>query len=91
KAANEGLTAPATPLHDLRPKKPAEKKTKSPVPKFASDYGVEIDSLKPVVHARLDAKPEAVVLEKGVEISDKEFARLKEGRLRIDTPIPADN
>lgn len=91
KAGNEGLTAPATPLHDLNPKAPEKKKAAPVIVKFAEDYSKAIDELKPVVHARLDRKPEQLVIEKGVTISESGFAAVKEGRLRLEPRVPADN
>ena len=60
KAANEGLTAPATPLHELKTMNrsdaqpdPALKQTAG-VPKFAADYDAAIAALKPELHLKLD-------------------------------------
>ncbi len=97
KAANEKLTAPPTPLHELRdslkpPDPKAKKPTVAPPPKFPADYGAAIDALEPLIHERLDAKPknERVVAEKGVAFPEKQFAMLEEGRLRIEATVPAD-
>ncbi|MDG2400134.1 MAG: DUF1549 domain-containing protein [Akkermansiaceae bacterium] len=90
-AANEKLTAPPTPLHALRDtlEEPAADSTKEPPPDFAKSYGESIESLEPVVHARLDEKPEDLVIEKGVKFSSEQFAEVKEGRIRLEAPIPA--
>ena len=92
-AANEKLTAPPTPLHALRDtlEEPAADSTKEPVPDFAKSYGESITSLKPIVQARLDEKPDDLVIEKGVEFSPGQFAEVKEGRIRLEAPIPADS
>lgn len=90
KAGNEKLTAPPTPLHELRDSLEEPKKVDAPLPKFPDGYGAAIDALKPVVHARLDVMSEHVVIEKGVTFPKKSFAKLDEGRLRIDQPVSAD-
>ena len=50
KAGNEKLTAPPTPLHELRDSLEETKKVDALPPKFPDDYGAAIDALKPVVH-----------------------------------------
>lgn len=92
KAGNEKLTAQPTELHELRDslRAPDPKKAAAP-PKFAKGYGKSIDALKPNIHARLNSKPENVIVEKGVKFSDQEYATFKDGRLRIESSIPAEN
>jgi len=92
-AANEKLTAPPTPLHALRDtlEEPAPDSTKEPPPDFAKDYGKSIKSLEPVLQARLDEKPDDLVIEKGVKFSPNQFAEVKEGRIHFETPVPADS
>ena len=86
KAGNEKLTAPPTPLHDLR----GDARAAAAPLKFAKDYGAAIEDLKPVVRARLDRKPDGVAVESGVSFPKGEFAKLREGRLRVVKPVPAD-
>ena len=92
-AANEKLTAPPTPLHALRDtlEEPAADSTKEAAPDFAKNYGESIESLNPVVHAKLDKNPDGLVIEKGVKFSPGQFAEVKEGRIRLEAPVPADS
>ncbi|HJM65719.1 MAG: DUF1549 domain-containing protein [Roseibacillus sp.] len=89
KAANEKLTAPATPLHDLQVKtgKPQEKSA----PEFAKDYGEAINALKPVLYASLSGPAENLVIEKGVTLSPGTFARTEEGRLQAGSALPVNS
>jgi hypothetical protein len=91
-AGNEKLTAPPTPLHELRSSLDVAKTQENGAPpKFADGYTAAIDKLKPALHARLDVDPDVFVLENGISVSRDGFAELKEGRMRADLPIPADN
>lgn len=83
RAANEGLTAPPTPLHAL-----FDGEKKEAVVQFAKDYGKAIDSLKPALHARLDGPVEGLHVEKGTTLS-KDFAKVDTGRLRVEKQLPA--
>ncbi len=78
KAANEKLTAPPTPLHELKSigLKPGEKPKEKAfiVPDFAKGYGCAVDQLAPVLHARFD-QPHDVQFSKG------KFGVFNSGRL----------
>ena len=70
RAANEGLTAPATPLHELKTMNrkdaapdPTLKQTAG-VPKFAEDYPAAIAALKPELPLPLNAIPEGFIKKK---------------------------
>ncbi len=98
KAANEKLTAPATPLHELTTYAPptATKKRQSdkPVsiaPGFASGYTDAIKALEPIQQFPLSHVENGIQPESGVKVSSKEFAAFKSGRIRGDTarPMPA--
>ncbi len=80
KAGNEKLTAPPTPLHELKPdwnpdQKPADR---TAPPKFPADYGAIIDGLEPAVHARLDAAPQQLTVPPEATYSAETFASVKE-------------
>ena len=89
KAANEGLTAPATPLHDLQVK--SEKPREMPTPVFPDDYSEVIGNLKPSLHAPLTGPTQGLVSEKGVTMAPGTFARVEEGRLQAGSNLPPGN
>ena len=88
-AANEGLTAPATPLHDLQVK--TEKPTEIPAPSFAEDYGESIKTLKPFLQASLTGPTQGLVSEKGVTMAPGTYASVENGRLQAGANLPAGN
>ena len=89
KAANEGLTAPATPLHDLQVK--SDKPREMPTPAFPDDYSEVIRNLKPSLHAPLTGPMQGLVSEKGVTMAPGTFARVEEGRLQAGSNLPPGN
>ena len=95
KAGNEPLTAPPTPLHELRDTlkapDPKAKPAADPAPKFAAGYGAAIDELKPALHARLDTQPAGIEFQGGAVFASESFAKFEEGRLSIDQQIPAES
>ena len=94
RAANEGLTAPATPLHELKTMNrkdaepdPALKQTAG-VPKFAEDYTAAIANLKPELHLPLDAMPEGFNKKKAVTFTKENTGAFNggwiEGKLKAN-------
>jgi hypothetical protein len=61
-AANEKLTAPPTPLHELRSDWQADEKPidRSVTPVFPAGYCSAIDNLGPAIHLSLGSEPQAV-------------------------------
>lgn len=85
RAADEGLTAPATPLHALLADSPGNPEDLTrPIVSFPDTYAAAVDALKPRVHERLDTAPEHLSLEKGAAIESNAVAVLSEGRIRAD-------
>ena len=91
-AANENLTAPATPLHELkvlkRPDVPIVKPDPG-LPEFPSDYENTIRSLEPVIYSRLDAPHPDLQPEEGAQLTPETFATMGKGRIRgkIHQPV----
>jgi hypothetical protein len=100
KAANEKLTAPATPLHELKatPLKPKDKANATPIqqpkiniaPKFAADYDKAIKSLKPALYAPLNIAGKTIKPEANVKLSKTDFADLRQGRIKADVKPTSD-
>ena len=88
-AANQGLTAPKTSLHELRSSLAPPKKRPAPV--FPEAYDQFVAQLKPKVRERLDVQPKTLKVEKGARFSNKDYGAIEEGRLRIDEQVPADS
>ncbi|MDG2122293.1 MAG: DUF1549 domain-containing protein, partial [Verrucomicrobiales bacterium] len=90
-AANEKLTAPPTPLHELRPNlDPGSPVSLGSLPEFLSTYSAAIDNLNPLVHANFATTPSDVILEKGITPQPAGYADTRDGRIRLETPLPAD-
>ena len=91
-AANEKLTAPPTPLHELvdewLPNQP--KIDRRAVPKFPSNYADAIERLGPQVYESLQAKPSAlnIARKSDVTFSQDKFATLKQTGLVGKLPTP---
>ena len=94
KAANEGLTAPTTPLHELKTMNrtdaqpdPALRQTAG-VPKFAADYDAAIAALKPELHLKLDTLPDGFTKKKDIKFSKENTGTFNggwiEGKLQAD-------
>ena len=91
-AANEGLTAPKTPLHELkvlkRPDKPVPELGLG-VPEFASDYESAIKKLKPTIYSKLDGPHPALKPEDGATMTPAKLGHMgKRGRIRGVIPRP---
>lgn len=89
KAANQALTAPPTPLHELRSTLEPPKQTKTP-PRFAADYPSVINSLQPLFYNDLKSQPEDIEVEKGIKFTAENYASLENGRMRLDKPVSVD-
>jgi len=94
RAANEGLTAPATPLHELKTMNredaapdPKLKQTAG-VPNFAEGYDAAIAALKPELHLKLETMPEGFTKKKAVSFSKENTGAFDggwiEGKLKVD-------
>ncbi len=90
RAANEKLTAPATPLHEL---KTMSRKDEQPdpslgvtagVPEFAPDYEKAILVLKPELHLNFQKLPGSLVVKKEVEVSTENAGAFNGGWLEGD-------
>lgn len=91
RAADEGLTAPPTPLHELvaqwnveQPEPVLLKET----PRFPEDYGQKIDTLKPLIHESLRNPPEKLSVEGDIALTPENFAQVDESGLRGQLPDP---
>ena len=60
-------------------------------PAFSRDYADAIAALKPLLHAPLNADPQPLIVEAGVEISPDKFAAFTAGRLRGESESLADH
>jgi len=75
KAANEKLTAPATPLHELKTMKREDAKPDptlaitAGVPKFDKGYDKVIAALKPELHLKLESLPQGFTTKKDVKFT----------------------
>lgn len=73
-AANEKLTAPATPLHTLVSQLPSRSVNPKQAPKFPATYPATITKLKPAVYESLQVKPETFELVNQVNFDQSQFA-----------------
>lgn len=93
-AANEGLTAPATPLHELkvlnRPDKPLPDIGPG-VPEFSPGYAEAIRSLNPVIYSKLDAPHPDLKPEGGAKMAPGTFGTMNKGRIRGKVHKPIDS
>lgn len=92
-AGNEKLTAPPTPLHELRSDQDGavERPDRRSAPTFPAEYSDSIDALKPSLHAKLDARVDGLSIPQDVSFSADEFAAVKESRLIGKFASPADS
>lgn len=81
-AGNEKLTAPPTPLHELRSSlaAPPKRPDRSTTPVFPDGYSKSIDALNPIVHETLRSQPERLTVKPEATYSPNEFAAVKEQR-----------
>ena len=85
-AANEGLTAPKTPLHELK----VLKRTDKPVPEFglgvpdfAEGYEDAITKLNPTIYSKLDGPHPDLKPERGASMTPEKFGHMgKNGQIR---------
>jgi len=87
KAANEKLTAPATPLHELKTMKRKDAKPDptlamtAGVPKFEKNYDNAIAALKPELHLKLDSQPKGFTTKKAVKFTKENTGAFNGGWL----------
>lgn len=91
KAANEPLTAPSTPLHELLDRLPDNESSKSTVPVFSSELKEVTEGLNPIVYSTLKRATNEIALEKGISLSDENYAKCNKGRMRVKATVPYDN
>ena len=94
RAANEKLTAPATPLHELKTMrredaKPDPKITiTAGVPKFDKNYDKSIVALKPELHLKLESLPEGFTAKKDIKFTKENTGAFNggwiEGKLKAN-------
>jgi hypothetical protein len=79
-AGNEKLTAPPTPLHELKTDWSPDQKPvdRTSPPQFPTDYKETVDRLEPAIHAVLDAPPQSFQTPPEVTFSAITFASVKE-------------
>ena len=90
RAGNEGLTAPATPLHELLPEDTPIREESS-VFVLPPAYSAAIDELEPLVHERLDTIPKTLEADKKIGFAKGLFASAEGGRLVSSAVVPADS
>lgn len=87
KAANEGLTAPATPLHELKTMKREDAKPDptlamtAGVPKFDKNYDKAIAALKPELHLKLESLPKGFTTKKNIKFTKENTGAFNGGWL----------
>ena len=91
KAANEPLTAPSTPLHELLDRLPDNQRDNSTAPVFPSELKEATEGLNPVVYSTLKEATNEIALEKGISLSDENYAKCNKGRMKVKTTVPYDN
>lgn len=94
RAADEGLTAPATPLHELveewegdRP----EPVLLTETPNFAKDYRAAIAEARPAIHEPLHESPQGFSVDGEVVFSPEAYAEVSESGLNGEFAGPAKN
>ncbi len=90
RAANEKLTAPPTPLHELKDRYSADKDAASRLA-FPEDYSQVIETLRPLAHERLDVAPTQLIVESGATFSKAEFATVNTASLHGQFPDAVDS
>lgn len=93
-AGNEKLTAPPTPLHSLTSELPNTKAAtdqRRASLELPETYQQAVATLKPDIHCRLDAAPEALETVGEVNFTPAEFARLKSAHLLGQVPTQDDD
>lgn len=79
-AGNEKLTAPPTPLHELRLSFPSDAKLpdRTPTPQFPQDYADQIGQLKPSFQASLKEASERFTVKPAAKYSSETFATVQD-------------
>ncbi len=92
-AGNEKLTAPPTPLHELKAELPKQETPpdRTATPKFPADYSSVIDSLQPALHEKLDVAPEKLNPTTAAQYAADTFAAVKDTTIRGQFTGPADS
>ena len=91
KAANEALTAPPTPLHELLDMLTDNQGGNSTVPVFPSELKEATEGFNPVVYSTLKEATNEIALEKGISLSAENYAKCNKGRMRVKATVPYDN
>ncbi|NRB44314.1 MAG: DUF1553 domain-containing protein, partial [Verrucomicrobiales bacterium] len=91
KAANEALTAPPTPLHELLDRLPDNQGGNSTVPVFSSELKEATEGFNPLVYSTLKEATNEIALEKGISLSAENYAKCNKGRMRVKVTVPYDN
>ena len=86
KAGNEKLTAPPAPLHALKSAFHDNVPDRKRTPKFPTSYTSAIDSLDPLLHARLDSPSEQLTTDKKVSFAPETFTKFQSGAVRGELP-----
>ncbi len=89
-AANEGLTAPPTPLHTLTSiwnKQTSAIAASQATPEFPATYAAAIDQLGPRLHVRMDVAPKGLTVESPVHFSQASFAQLETANIYGRLPV----
>ncbi|MGB7345802.1 MAG: DUF1553 domain-containing protein [Pirellulaceae bacterium] len=81
-AGNEKLTAPPTPLHELKPDwnpkpPPKQKALTGDAPSLPDDYWIATSELKPFLQATLEQKVDTLKFSKDVKLTSKNWATFK--------------
>ena len=94
KAANEKLTAPSTPLHELKTMKREDAKPDpklaitAGVPKFDKGYDKAIAALKPELHLKLESLPQGFTAKKDIKFTKENAGAFNggwiEGKLKAN-------
>jgi len=90
-SANEKLTAPPTPLHELRShfEEAQQRPDRTPTPNFSDGYSTAIDELKPLIHETLTSTPKALTATAAINYSTDTFAAVRDARLTGSFSEPA--
>ncbi len=88
-AGNEKLTAPPTPLHELKStwnESEAVAPDRTSPPKFPDNYSKQIDELSPSLHCKLDSVPDGLTVTPDASYSTETFALVKDTTIRGTLP-----
>ncbi len=88
-AGNEKLTAPPTPLHELKStwdEHAASVPDRTSTPTFPDDYSKQITELSPTIHCKLDDKPNELTVAPDTSYARDTFALVKDTTIRGTLP-----